>query len=418
MSQLHKKFTDRQVKELLERYVNKEIERKYLQQILGLSKSRFFFWLQSYRANPEKFTIQYQRHSDTRTLDPKIEKNILKELSVSKQLIADPKVPVRRYNYSYVKDLLKSDYRQEVALSTIIDRAKKYGFHLGKRKKSRHDREVLTRYTGELIQHDSSFHLWAPASNERWHLITSLDDHSRLLLYAKLVKTETTWTHILALQTVFLQYGLPFSYYVDSHAIFRFVERRDSLWFKHQHMTDELDPQWKQVLTDCQVKVIYALSAQAKGKIERPYQWLQDRLVRTLVRHNVTDIRQAQTFLNQEVQRYNYRQVHSTTLEVPYYRFQRALKEKRSLFRPFRLVPPFKSVKDIFCLRMDRTVDDYRKVSMHTLQLQVNHVTPGDELNIRMYPLTHGVCELRFWHKDQLVDVQRAKITDLQGVRF
>ncbi len=43
--------------------------------------------------------------------------------------------------------------------------------------------------------------------------------------------------------------------------------------------TTETDPQWKQILTECKVKVTYALSPQAKGKIERPYRWLQDRLV-------------------------------------------------------------------------------------------------------------------------------------------
>jgi hypothetical protein len=38
------------------------------------------------------------------------------------------------------------------------------------------------------------------------------------------------------------------------------------------------------------VKVTYALSPQAKGKIERPYGWLQDRLIRTCVREDATDI--------------------------------------------------------------------------------------------------------------------------------
>jgi len=42
MTQLHKKFTDTQVRELLERYLRKEIERKYIQQILFISKRRFF----------------------------------------------------------------------------------------------------------------------------------------------------------------------------------------------------------------------------------------------------------------------------------------------------------------------------------------------------------------------------------------
>ena len=51
----------------------------------------------------------------------------------------------------------------------------------------------------------------------------------------------------------------------------------------------------------------------AKGKIERPYGWLQDRLVRTCVREDVREIKDAQMVLNQEACRYNYRQVHSTT---------------------------------------------------------------------------------------------------------
>ena len=100
MSQLHKKFTDAQVKAFFDRYLKKEIERKYLQQILGLSKTQFFHWLQTYRANPDKFTVQYQRKIASRALDPRIEKNILKELAASKQLILNPKVPVRRYHYS------------------------------------------------------------------------------------------------------------------------------------------------------------------------------------------------------------------------------------------------------------------------------------------------------------------------------
>ena len=92
-------------------------------------------------------------------------------------------------------------------------------------------------------------------------------------------------------------------------------------------------------------------------KIERPYQWLQDRLVRNCVRENVIDIKHAQMILKQELKRYNYHQVHSTTQEVPYFRFKSALEEKRSLFRPFEIIPPFKSAKDIFCLRIKRIAD-------------------------------------------------------------
>jgi len=417
MSQVHKRFTSDQVKELLERYSNNEIERKYIQEILGIKKRRFFALLKRYKKNPQHFTVQYQRTTPSRSISPEIEQNILNELAIEKEIIQNKEVPLRSYNYSYIKDRLGKTYHQKVSLSTIIDRAKKHAFYLKKPQKAIHDREVLTHYVGELIQHDSSHHLWAPAAQEKWYLITSLDDYSRLLLYAVLVKQETSWAHILALQTVILRYGLPYAYYVDSHRIFRFVQGRDSIWRKHHLLTDEATPQWKQVLEDCNVKVIHSLSPQARGKIERPYGWLQDRLIRTCVREDVTDIQQAQMVLNQELHRYNQHQVHSTTQEIPYLRFQRALKEKRSLFREFKIRPPFQSAKDIFCLRMDRIVDSYRKISIHNLQFKV-HADPRKEVNLSIYPLNEEISEIRFWCEAKLIDVQRIKNSDLKGVQF
>jgi hypothetical protein len=196
------------------------------------------------------------------------------------------------------------------------------------------------------------------------------------------------------------------------------VQGRDSIWRKHYALTDEADPQWKQVMDDCNIKVTYALSPQAKGKIERPYGWLQDRLIRTCVRDNVTDIKQAQGVLNYEIQRYNYKQVHSTTQEVPYFRFQRALKEKRSLFREFRVRLPFQSVKDIFCLRINRTIDPYRRISINNLQLKVNNATPRKIVTLRIYPFSNDISEVRFWCDDNLIDVQRVKNSDLKVVHF
>ena len=419
MAQIHKKFTDDQVKDLIERYLHKKIERKYIQEILSIRKARFFTLLKQFRTNPENFSIQYIRKSKTRSIDPRIEENIIKELKIDKEAIQNKDIPLKSYNYSYVKDRLESKYKQKVSLPTIIDRAKKNYFYLPKKpKKTIHDREVLTNYVGELIQHDTSHHLRAPETKEKWYLITSLDDFSRFILYAVLLKRETLWAHILALQTVILKYGCPLSYYVDSHPVFRFVQGRDSIWRKHHKLTDEVTPQWKQVLDDCNVKVSYALSPQAKGKIERPFGWLQDRLIRTCIRENVTDIKHAQKILNQEVHRYNYRQVHSTTQEIPYIRFQKALMENNSLFRQFKILPPYQSTKDIFCIRINRTIDAYRKISLNNLQLKVNNATPRETVTLRIYPLNKSLSEVRFWCNGRLLDVQKVKNRDLQGVHF
>ena len=223
MGQLHKRFTDAQVRDMLQRYVQREIEGPYLRGMLGLGKTQFFKLLTRYRMNPTTFSIQYTRRTPTRRLDPQIEQNIVKELRIVQQAIQNPQIPLCAYNYSYVQHRLQTTYRQQAALSTIIARAKQHGFYLPRRPHKVHDREVLTRYVGELIQHDSSHHLWAPAAQVKWALITSLDDFSRYLFFARLVAQETVWTHIDAVQQLVLRYGFPYSYYVDSHAIFRLL---------------------------------------------------------------------------------------------------------------------------------------------------------------------------------------------------
>lgn len=418
MKQLHKKFTDCQVKDLMERYLKKKIERKDLQKVLGIKKTRFFALIKRLKEDPENFSVSYFRSMPTRTISKDIETNIIKELNTEKDLIKAKDVPIRCYNYSYIRDILKSDYKQKVSLSTIINRAKTNGFYLTKPKRKVHDKEVITNYPGELIQHDSSHHQFSKYAN-KWYLITSLDDYSRLILYACLVERETTWVNIIALKVVILGYGIPYSYYVDSYSVYRFVQGRDSNWRNHYKLTDEVEPQWKQVLDDCGVKVTYALSPQAKGKIERPYRWIQDRLVRTCYRENIRDIKEAQLILHNLVQRYNYRIVHSTTGEIPYIRFQRAIREKRTLFREFRIMPPFKSTKDIFCLRVDRMVNSYRKISINNLELKVPGAPLHERMQLRIIPdKESGLSEVRFWHEGELLGMQKVKNSELNLVQF
>ncbi len=304
--QIHTKLTSNQVKELMQKYLNKDINRKYLQQILGVGKSRFFELVGSYRKDPQTFSVEYKRLEPTRSIDPAIKDNIIKELAIDKKAIANKDIALYQYNYSYVQQRLKQTYKQKVALTTIINHAKINDFYLPKRKKPKaHDCEVLTSHIGELIQHDASYHLWAPDAGVKWTLLTSLDDHSRFMLYAKLVERESSWSHISALQSVVIKYGTPLAYYTDCHSIFRYVKGRDQLHQNFTKFTDDVDPQWKMVVKDCNIKPIYALSPQAKGKIERPYGWLQDHLVRTCIRENVKDIVHAQRILNAERDHYN-----------------------------------------------------------------------------------------------------------------
>ena len=140
---------------------------------------------------------------------------------------------------------------------------------------------MLTASIGALIQYDSSLHLWSPFAEEKWSLITSIDDYNRMLLFADFAPSDATWAHIQAVQALVRAYGIPLRHYVDSLRVSRFVEGRDSVWRKHVLQTDDVDTQWAKMMRVLSVDVTYALSPQAKGKVERPCQWLEDRIVRT-----------------------------------------------------------------------------------------------------------------------------------------
>ena len=145
-------------------------------------------------------------------------------------------------------------------------------------------------------------------------------------------------------------------------------------------------------------------SPQAKGKVERPYQWLQDRIVRTCALDNISAMDDVRSVLKDEVDRYNYHQVHSTTKEIPSIRFNRAKREGNSLFRPFSLPEPYKSPKDVFCLRETRVVDGYRRISLFNHTIQVPNVELREEVEIHLVPdVAKQAMGVRIWWHNKLV---------------
>ncbi len=85
--QLHKNFTDGQVKSLFEKYSKGEIKLNYILQILRIKRSRFFELLTKYRNGPDNFSIQYERNTSNYRIDREIEANIIQELQIEKDLI-------------------------------------------------------------------------------------------------------------------------------------------------------------------------------------------------------------------------------------------------------------------------------------------------------------------------------------------
>jgi len=402
MDQLHKRFTDQQIKVLFQGYCQGVLRRAEVQEMLSIGKTRFFALLKQYRQDPETFSVSYERATPARLSaaeEAEIERALLRE----KEIVEDKRLPISCYNYSALRDRLAKK-RIEVSVTTIINRAKRLGCYKPRKKRKAHDGEVLTASIGALVQHDASTHLWSPFAQEKWALITSIDDFSRKLLFADFFPKETTWAHIQAAQALMQAYGFPLRYYVDSLRVFRFVQGRDSFWRKHILQTDDVDTQWGKMMRVVGVDVTYALSPQAKGKIERPYRWLQDRIVRTCVYESITTLEEARSVLKEEVDRYNNRQVHSTTKEIPSIRFEKAWAAGNSLFRCFSLPKPYTSPKDVFCLRETRLVNGYRRISLFNHTIEVPNVPLREHVEIHLIPNTaKDVMDIRIWWNNRMV---------------
>jgi transposase len=402
MTQLHKRFTDGQVRVLLNGYCQGLLARAEIQEMLGIGKTRFFALLKEYQQDPEAFSVAYERHTPGR-LSADVESEIEQELLREKEIVENKDLPISAYNYSALRDRLKKK-GIKVSITTIIARAKRPDCYKPRKKRKAHDREVLTASIGALIQHDSSLHLWSPFAQEKWVLITSIDDFSRMLWFADFLPKETTWAHIQAAQALMQAYGIPLRYYVDSLRVFRFVQGRDSIWRKHVLQTDDVDTQWGKMMHVLGVDVTHALSPQAKGKVERPYQWLQDRIVRTCALESISAMEDVRSVLKDEVDRYNNHRVHSTTKEIPAIRFRRAKRNGNSLFRPFSLPKPYTSPKDVFCLRETRVVNGYRRISLFNHTIEVPNVELHEEVEIHMVPDTaKQVIEIRIWWHAKMV---------------
>jgi hypothetical protein len=317
--------------------------------------------------------------------------------------VEDRRLPISGYNYSALRDRL-AQRGIKVSLPTIIDRAKRLGCYKPHRKGKAHDREVVTSAVGALVQHDASLHLWSPFAEKKWTLITSIDDYSRKLLFADFFEHETSWAHIQAAQALMQVYGLPARYYVDNLRVFRFIQGRDSVWRKHVLETDDVDPQWRQVMRILGVDVTYALSPQAKGKVERPYRWLQDRIVRTYALEKLISLEEVRSVLRAEVDRYNNHQIHSTTGEIPTMRFEQAKAAGRTLFRPFVLPKPYTSSKDVFCLRETRMVDAYRHISLFGHEIDAPHAPLREYVEVHLVPdVIRQLMDVRIWSNNKMV---------------
>jgi hypothetical protein len=149
---------------------------------------------------------------------------------------------------------------------------------------------------GALVLWDGSPHRWLGETQGEWSLMGVIDDATGALLHGVFALEEDAQSYLICLRQMLSQYGIPAAIYMDRHGIFR---RNDDHWSLEEQLAGEQTPtQVGQALKALGIEPIFAMSPQAKGRVERLFKTLQDRLVQELRLAGITTTEQATPFLN------------------------------------------------------------------------------------------------------------------------
>jgi DNA-binding transcriptional ArsR family regulator len=149
---------------------------------------------------------------------------------------------------------------------------------------------------GELLLWDGSPHQWFGKEQGEWSLMAVIDDATGALLRGVFALEEDAQSYLICLRHILLEKGIPLALYMDRHGIFR---RNDDHWSLEEQLAGEQTPtQVGQALRALGIEPIFAMSPQAKGRVERLFKTLQDRLVQELRLAGISTPQKATTFLN------------------------------------------------------------------------------------------------------------------------
>jgi hypothetical protein len=165
------------------------------------------------------------------------------------------------------------------------------------RKKRIHQPRQRRDRPGELIQIDGCEHPWFEARGPTCTLLVFVDDATSKLMHLAFVASESTFDYFRATRAYLEAHGKPLAFYSDRHGIFR-VNRKGALG--GDGMT-----QFGRALHALNIEILCATSPEAKGRVERAHQTLQDRLVKELRLAGIADREAGNAFLPGFMARYN-----------------------------------------------------------------------------------------------------------------
>lgn len=265
----------------------------------GLSRRQWLRLKQRYKEHGAKGLVHGNRgRPSKRRIDEATRARILKLL--------DQEVVL---NDCHIRDLLEDE---GIVVSAETIRRIRRSLGRAPKQRRRPDRHRRRRereaQMGSMVQTDGSPFHWLGEDQPPMTLIGMIDDATGSVLSLILRPHEDLHGYVVALRQMILRYGVPCTLYGDRSSI---LVRNDSHWTLEEELAGKQAPtHFGAMLKELGVRYIGALSPQAKGRIERLWRTLQDRLAAELALADCCTPEQADAFLPRFIKRFNLRFAH------------------------------------------------------------------------------------------------------------
>ena len=203
-------------------------------------------------------------------------------------------------NHTHLSELLAEREGIDIGRTTLRRILVHTGLSSPRRRrppKHRVRRQRMPR-AGMLIQLDGSYHRWLGDHSPPFTLLLAVDDATGSVVNALFCEQEDSCNYFLLMQTLLRRHGIPLALYTDRHAVFT---------HKSESQPTGMPTQFGRAMAELGIQMIFALSPQAKGRVERAAGTFQDRLITEFRLAGATTMEQAKAVLKQFLPRYNRR---------------------------------------------------------------------------------------------------------------
>jgi transposase len=211
------------------------------------------------------------------------------------------------FNDMHFTEKLSEEHQIELSRETVRKLRRWAGIEPKRRRRAPGHRKRRERKAqeGAMVLWDGSPHHWLGLDQEACCLMAAMDDSTGKLLVARFFPFEGSSGYLWLLREVVKRYGIPLVMYHDRHGS---LYRNDSHWSLEEQLAGRQEPtQVGLALEALGIESIAALSPQAKGRIERLFGTLQDRLIAEIGLQGIQNLEAANRFLKVFIPRFNRR---------------------------------------------------------------------------------------------------------------